>query len=303
MSKVSIIIPSRGEKAENLNRTINSIFQNATGDFEIIIGFNGTPYTNVPDHPKIKFLFEKENIGLKPMINKLARMATGEYIYKSDAHCAFGYGFDEILKADMQDDWIVMPRFKIIKDDGSIQMRDGKEEFYDYFYLCCPFTDKRGLRFKAGGHWPERTKERLESHPVVDETPQIHGSGWFVKKDYYLNVLGGFPEIDPLGHAQEPIWLALKNWLIGGKVMVNKKTWYAHLHQDSSQRGYPEDKAHTEETYKLTADYWLKNEEPNLKHNFAWFVNEKFPNMPSWPPNWYILYSNYLHGIYPSIHN
>jgi hypothetical protein len=162
-------------------------------------------------------------------------MAKGKYIYKSDAHCSFGKGFDEVLKADMQDDWIVMPRFKIIKDDWSIQKRNGKEEFYDYFYLCCPFTDPRGFRFKAGGHWPQKTQEKLDV--LIDETPQIHGSGWFMTRDRFFE-LGGFPNIDPHGHAQEPIWLALKNWMAGGKVMVNKKTWYAHLHQRGDKRGY-----------------------------------------------------------------
>lgn len=281
MDKLSIIIPSRGEKAENLNRTINSIYQNAIGDFEIIIGFNGTPFPTIPVQDKIKFHFEPENIGLKPMINKLARYATGKYLYKSDAHCAFSYGFDEILKKDMEYDWLVTPRFYVL-DGKSWTWQD--ERFYDYFYLSCPFTDKRGLRFKAGGHWPERTKEMQYKFKDIDETPQIHGSGWFVNREYYLDKLM-FPEVDPFGHAQEPIWLALKNWLIGGKVMVNKKVWYAHLHQDSSERGYPEDKAHTEKTYNDTAKYWL-NQPIEL------FL-EKFMPMPTWPDNWRELLENF----------
>jgi hypothetical protein len=211
-------------------------------------------------------------------------MATGKYIYKSDAHCAFGKGFDEILQQNMQEDWIVMPRFKIIKDDWSIQMRDGKEEFYDYFYLCCPFTDPKGFRFKAGGHWGEKTVE-LEHLDPIDETPQIHGSGWFISKDYYFNTLGGFPNIDPYGHAQEPIWLALKNWLMGGKVMVNKNTWYAHLHQQGNKRGYTMDKAQEDKSYFLAADYFVYDRGHYL-HNFEWFVNTKFPGMPTWPENW-----------------
>jgi glycosyltransferase involved in cell wall biosynthesis len=279
MDKVSIIIPVRGEKIENLQRTLDSIYENATGEFEIIVGVNGPPFDMFEKlGSKCRVIFIPENIGIKGNINFLATLATGKYLFKLDAHCAVGKGFDEILKADMQDDWVVMPRFKIIKNDWSIQVRDGQEEFYDYFYLSCPFTDPRGLRFKAGGHWPERTKERLESHPGVDETPQIHGSGWFMTKDRFFE-LGGFPLQDPYGHGQEPLWIALKNWVKGGKVMVNKKTWYAHLHQDSKNRGYPEDKAHTEKTYNLTAQYWLNHLE------FEWFI-EKFMPMPSWPENW-----------------
>jgi glycosyltransferase involved in cell wall biosynthesis len=289
MSKVSIIIPSRGEKPENLKRTLESIYENATGEFEVIVGFNGRPYQDLLFYKNLRVFESPENIGLKPMLNKLARMATGEYIYKSDAHCSFGKGFDEILQSNMEDDWVVTPRFYVL-DFITWDWQDNR--FYDYFYLSCPFTDRKGLRFKAGGHWPERTKERLESHPYVDETPSMHGSGWFVNRKYFLDVLGGFPESDWDGHAQEPIWLGLKNWLMGGKLMVNKKTWYAHLHQQSNQRGYLEDRAHTEKTYNETASYWLLNEESNLKHNFEWFVDKFYP-IPTWPENWEELYTQW----------
>ena len=281
MSKLSIIIPARGEKEENLRRTVDSIYANATGEFQVIVGFNGEPYQKFPDYPNMLVWRSPENIGIKSMINRLASMATGEYIYKSDAHCSFGKGFDEILQGDMQDDWIVMPRFYVL-DSKTWKWQD--ERFYDYFYLSCPFTDRRGFRFKAGGHWPERTKERLESHLTLDETPQIHGSGWFMTKDRFFE-LGGFPNIDPNGHGQEPIWLALKNWLMGGKVMVNKKTWYAHLHQDGNVKGYRYTREEEEHTYNMTATHWMANKEPNLVHPIEWFI-EKFYPMPAWPENW-----------------
>lgn len=274
MSQVSIIIPSRGEKSENLNRTLESIFANATGEYEVIVGFNGAPYTKIP-YSNVKTIYLPENVGIKTMVNLLAATATGKYIYKSDAHCSFGHGFDRILQEEMQDDWIVTPRFYVL-DGKTWDWQD--DRFYDYFYLCCPLTDPKGLRFKAGGHWPQMTQERLVSHPTVDETPQFHGSGWFMTKDRFFE-LGGFPIDDPYGHGQEPIWLGLKNWLMGGKVMVNKKTWYAHLHQDSSQRGYPEVREETEKTYRLTASYWLKHP------HFERFI-DKFMPMPTWPDNW-----------------
>ena len=61
--------------------------------------------------------------------------------------------------------------------------------------------------------------------------------------------------------------------------MVNKGTWYAHLHQDSRDRGYPEDRAHTERTYNDVASYWLK------QPGFVEFV-DKFMPMPTWESNW-----------------
>lgn len=317
--KVSILIPARGEKEENLNRTIDSIYDNATGEFEVIVGFDGPPFYNLtrePDsfaayygtRPNLKVIEFPSTVGIKTNINAMAAMATGKYIYKSDAHCAFGKGFDEILQADMEDDWIVMPRFKIIKDDWSIQMRDGQEEFYDYFYLCCPFTDPKGFRFKAGGHWAERTKERIPradfdilgipifSGKEIDETPQIHGSGWFMTKTHYFQGLGGFPNIDVYGHAQEPIWLALKNWFQGGKVMVNKKTWYAHLHQQGNKRGYQMDKEQEKISYDIAAKKFMGD---IRMFDFL----DKFMPMPTWPDNWKELLSNYQQSYYDNQQN
>ena len=285
MAKLSIIIPSRCETFSNITRTVKSIYENATGEFEVIIGFDGLPYYNL-GLSNLKQINFPTVVGIKTNINAMAAMATGKYIYKSDAHCSFGKGFDEILQQDMKDDWIVMPRFKIITPDWEIQTRDGKEEFYDYFYLCCPFTDPKGFRFKAGGHWPERTTERLDT--LIDETPQIHGSGWFMTKDRYFE-LGGFPNIDPYGHAQEPIWLGLKNWLAGGKVMVNKRTWYAHLHQNHNSRGYSMDRDQENKSYDIAAKYWVGDKWddtwPKKTMTFEQFV-DKFMPMPGWPDNW-----------------
>lgn len=292
MSKISIIIPARGESWFNLKRTLDSIYENATGEFEVIIGFDGAcafDGSYLFDH-NIQTIDFPSVVGIKTNINAMAAMATGKYLFKLDAHCSVGKGFDEILQADMEDDWIVMPRFYVLNGDTwQWQERNGQGEFYDYFYLCCPFTDPRGFRFKAGGHWPERTAERNPDinntdpdktfRPLIDETPQIHGSGWFIAKSHYFDGLGGFPNVDVYGHAQEPIWLALKNWLQGGKVMVNKKTWYAHMHQQGNKRGYTMDKEQENRSYAIAANTFMAD--PRM----IGFL-EKFMPMPTWPENW-----------------
>ncbi len=290
MSKVSIIIPSCNEIAivggENvLQKTVKDIYEKATGDFEVLVGFNGPPYLPFPDYPNLRTVNLSENVGVKTMVNILAIMAKGKYIYKSDAHCMFGKGFDEILQADMQDNWVVTPRFYVL-DSKEWKWQDDRH--YDYFYLCCPFTDPRGFRFKAGGHWPERTAER-ENKPeyTIDETPQIHGSGWFMDRDLFLNKIGGYWTLDPMGHAQEPVHLGLKTWLgpWGGKVMVNKKTWYAHLHQDNSVKGFHYTREQERLSYDIYANYWMSDKWEDRKHDIDWFI-EKFMPMPSWPDDW-----------------
>src|SRR3972149_545926 len=288
MPKVSIIVPSCNEIATTnegvnvLQRTVQDVYEKATGEFEVIVGFNGPEYQDFPDYPNFRVLRLPENVGIKAMVNILAIMATGKYIYKSDAHCSFGKGFDEVLQADMQDNWIVPPRFYVL-DGKTWEWQD--ERFYDYFYLSCPFTDKRGFRFKAGGHWPQKTAEKLDI--LIDETPQFHGSGWFVNRDFFLNKIGGFPLIDPMGHAQEPPNLGLKTWFLGGKVMVNKKTWYAHMHQDGSVKGYRYTKDQERVSYDVWANHWMKD--PKIE----WFIDKFYP-MPTWPEDWKERYKTWL---------
>ncbi len=298
MSKVSIIIPCRNEIFEVssgmnvLQRTVQDIYDKATGDFEVLIGFDGPEYQDFPNYKNLRVVQMPETVGIKTMINVLSIMSKGKYIYKSDAHCMFGKGFDEILQADMQDNWLVTPRFYVL-DAKKWEWQD--ERHYDYFYLCCPFTDKRGFRFKAGGHWPERTAERELNHKYdIDETPQFHGSGWFVERDFFLNKIGGFPTKDPMGHAQEPPNLGLKYWLgpWDGKVLVNKKTWYAHMHQDNSVKGFHYTREEEKVSYDIWAHYWMNDRWEERAHNVDWFI-ERFMPMPTWPENWREILSKY----------
>lgn len=284
MDKVSFIIPARAERLEYLEKTVESIRNSVKEEYEIIIGYDGPPRDGkyLEGGSDLKVIKFPEVIGIKSNINILAASATGKYIFKSDAHCSFGEGIDKILKADMKDDWIVMPRFYVLRRE-TWEWQDDRH--YDYFYLSCPFTDSRGFRFKAGGHWPQLTAEREKDHRYdIDITPQIHGSGWFMTKDHFFN-LGGFPLTDLYGHAQEPLWLALRNWLTGHKVVVNKKTWYAHLHQETRDKGFALGHRNEEKTYNLVANYWMGDKLPDKIHNIDWFI-EKFMPMPTWPDNW-----------------
>jgi len=212
-------------------------------------------------------------------------MAKGKYIYKSDAHCSFGKGFDEILQAEMEDNWIVMPRFYVLNPDNW-EWQD--ERFYDYFFLRCPLTDPWGFRFQAGGHWRRRTWQRLESHPHMDETMQMHGSGWFVSKKFFQECLGGMQSEGYGVSYMEPPELCLKTWLgpWGGKCMVNKKTWYAHMHKGRG-RGKTWDLGNKEvvRSYLWTAEHWMKDEEPNMKYKLEWLI-ERFWPVPTWPDDW-----------------
>lgn len=289
MAKVSIIIPVRGEAYEVnpgvtvLQRTVQDIYEKATGEIEVIVAFDGPPYQSIHQYPNLRQL-NREWRGTKPTINEAVKEATGEYIFKLDAHCMLAQGFDEALQGEMEDNWVVMPRMYILNAE---EWKWQDERFYDHFRLPCPFTYKRGFLFQAGGHWPERTKERL--HIPIDENMKLHGSCWFMKRSFFTDSLKGFQAEDNSGTWNgEDIEISMKTWLgpWQGRLMVNKRTWFAHMHrggQRPREYGYSLHEAY--ESAMRTADYWMSNSWPDRSKNIGWLI-EKFSPIPGWPDNW-----------------
>lgn len=280
MAKVSVIIPSRNETY--LRQTVEDVLKHATGEIEILVAFDGPPYTALPDDPRVIPLY-RDYSGLKPCVNAMAALATGTYLFKSDAHCAYSEGFDQVLAKDHQENDITVPRFYTLHaEDWTLQDRIA----YDHFYLSCPLTDRKGYRFQAGGYWPERTQARLDI--PIDETMQFQGASWFVTRDFFLNKLGGMSSEGYGNMFMEPPELGLKTWLgpWGGRVVVNKKAWGAHAHKGKERpRGYGISMREVKRSYGWTANYWMRNTWQDRAHDLAWLV-EKFAPIPGWPSNW-----------------
>jgi glycosyltransferase involved in cell wall biosynthesis len=295
MSKVSILIPSRNETCKTnsnktvLQQTVSDVIQKATGDFEVLVMFDGEPYQELPDHPNLTIFYNKESIGSKTCINNLVSLAKGKYIFKLDSHCMVSEGFDEALQSPMEDNWVVTPRFYVLNAE---EWKWQNDKFYDYFYLPCPLTDPRQFRFQAGGHWKERTREKLDI--TLDENMKLHGSTFFMSKQFFTDCLEKLDNaID--NSSGEDIEISLKTWLgpWDGKLMVNKNAWYAHMHKGGQHpRGYPMSSSQIHTTYDWIAKHWMRDEEPNMVHKLEWLV-EKFMPVPTWPENFKELWQDW----------
>ena len=138
-----------------------------------------------------------------------------------------------------------------------------------------------------GVEWPQRSRSRQDPKYDIDDNPSFQGSCWFTSKKWYEHI-GKLSEDDIYaGWAQEPTEIGLKTWLGGGAVKVNKKTYYAHLHKGKQYgRGYHMNEKGVIAGHNYAAHHWVNNEEPGMAHKFAWFIDEKFPNMPTWPLDW-----------------
>lgn len=294
MAKVSVIIPSRHELY--LTQTVESLLEQAGGDVEIIVILDGYWPAEYPqDYPrndKRVTLVHREKRGMRAAINAGISIARGEYIMKLDAHCALSPGYDLALQQNCDRDWIVIPRRYSLEADTWQPKLD--RPYVDYEYLAWPWRAKRkGKTSEFGLHgwvWDERQAERIDR--LVDETMTLQGSCWFMPREYFQRRIGQMDETGYgtfIGEAQE---LGLKTWLGGGKVMVNKQAWYAHLWKGEAYRekflaffgqhytrlGISEFRAGN----KYSVEYWFNNLWPERKHNLSWLI-ERFWPVPSWP--------------------
>lgn len=289
MAKVSILIPSRNEIF--LGAMLDDIYKKATGDFEVIVVLEGYhPDPPLKEYPNLTLLYNRKPVGLRQADNMAAEVAKGKYLLKADAHCCFGEGFDEILQQDCDEDWVVvMRRYSLNPDTWD---RDLTKTPIDYHYLDSLLTNPEFFQMH-GVIWRERAKERLDI--PIDETMSWQGSQWMVHKSYFWDRLGGLDNTP--GHygtfAQEPQEIGMKYWLGGGKVMVNKKTWLAHLHKGKRfGRMYGMDMGEVRKGHMWSAWYWATNQWKERVHDFEWLIKRFWP-IPGWPDNWEELLAEY----------
>ena len=296
---LSVIIPSRNEMF--LAKTVENILENIEGKTEIIVVYDGAwPDPPVKDHERVKTIYHSESIGQRQAVNEAARLSDAKYIMKCDAHCSFDKGFDVKLMADCEYDWTVVPRMYNLHAfdwecggcgdriyQGPTPQKCSKCGSKNNFKRVIlwhakpnPETDHmrfdKELRFK---YWRE-FKERPEAQGDLAPTMSLLGACWLMHRRRYWE-LGGMDE----GHGswgQMGTEIAAKSWLSGGALMVNKKTWFAHMFRTSGgDFSFPYPNSGTKKARRHSQDLWLNDKWPKAIHRLEWLI-EKFKPIPGW---------------------
>lgn len=285
-NKLSIIIPSRNEQF--LFKTTQDLLLNATGDIEIIPVLDGyweSPEKIIQDDRVIYHHTGSEAKGMRNAINEGVAISTGQYIMKIDGHCMVGKGFDEIMKADHQPDWVQIPRRKRLDAENWCIQDVGKPDI-DYMYLSSP-TDPSdwGGRGLNGKLWDAKNRSEKLKSVLLDETMSGQGSCWFMLREYF-DWLELMDEQNYGTFWNEMQEIGLKCQLSGGKLMCNKKTWYAHLHKGKKYgRGYYLAEKELQIGAGFTQNWCHRKTWHKQIYNLAWLVerfwSEEFP-VPSW---------------------
>jgi len=262
---ITIVIPARNEQF--LQQTIQSLFDNAKGEIEIIAVLDGYwPEPPLREDPRLILIHRGKPLGMRNAINSAVQIAHGEYIMKLDAHCMLDEAFDIKLLQMYEENTVVIPRRKRLDAENWCILEDGRIPI-DYEYLS---------RELHGKPWNSRAKERMNI--MIDVNMSFQGSCWFMSKAYF-EFLELMDEETYGSFAQEAQEISFKAWLSGGKVLINKNTWYAHLHKGAKYgRGYPLNKS-TVSIGEEAIKKWARDEMDWSKkiHNFQWLIDKFNP--------------------------
>lgn len=239
---LSILIPARNEMF--LAQTIEDIKAHAKSDFEIIAVLDGAWADPVIiDHPRVNLIYHSQSIGQRAACNEAARVASGKYLMKVDAHCSFEDGFDVKLLADMRDDWTVAPAmrnlhaFNWVCANGHRRYQGpsgacaecGKPTSMEVVWIAKENPQSTSYCFDPTPHFQyfKEFASRPEGKGDLSETMSLQGSFFMIsrKRWFELNIC----DENWGSWGSQGIEVALKTWLSGGRVIVNKRTWYAHL--------------------------------------------------------------------------
>lgn len=296
---LSILIPARHE--EFLFNTIEDILAHSEANTEILVGLDGEwAMTPIPQHDRVTVVYYPESIGQRAMTNQLCKLARGKYVMKVDAHCSFRQGFDKsMLKA-----------FKEVGDN--VVMAPAMRNLWAFNWFCeCGFTHyqdkgekcpqcgkemKKDLKWVAKKH-PQSTSFCFDSEPKFQYFPEyrkkqvgdyvesmsLQGSCFMLSREKYweLNIC----DEDFGSWGSQGIEVACKFWLSGGRVLVNKKTWYAHLFRTKPENGfgfpYKQSEQKIQEAKEKAKHTFFKGNWDKQIHPLSWLVEKFWPIPPN----------------------
>ncbi len=300
---LSILIPARNE--EFLKRTVEDLLSNIEADTEIIVILDGYE-TDVPTDPKITIVHNIESVGQRAATNQACKLAKGKYVMKVDAHCAFDKGFDrKMIDAfkETGDNVTMIPvmrnlhAFNWVCKNGHIRYQGpsgpckecGEPTEKDVVWIAktnpqsisyCFDSEPHFQYFNAYKKRPEYKKDKEEK--FLTETMSIQGSCFMLTREKYWELDICDETFGSWG--SQGIEVACKTWLSGGRVLVNHKTWYAHMFR--TQGGdfgfpYPLSGEQTSHAKAMAKKIWFDNMWPQQIRPLSWLL-QKFWPVPGW---------------------
>lgn len=300
MTDLSVIIAARNE--EFLQQTIDNVCENIRGDTEIIVILDGYwPEVGIPINPKVNILHYQNSIGQRAAVNKAATLSQAKFIMKLDAHCAVDEGFDIKLMENCEYDWTVIPRMYNLHA-FSWACKKCKHEIYQgptpskcpkckskrvykkFYWKAKPNPTTDFMRFDANfkfQYWKAYAKRPEAKGKICDLMSSV-GACFFMHRNRFWD-LGGMDEAHG-SWGQFGTEVACKAWLSGGRHVVNKNTWFAHMFRtQGGDFGFPYRLKGRDVRFarKYSQNIWGNDIWPLATKKIKWLI-DKFAPIPDW---------------------
>ena len=250
---LSVVIPSY--KDQYLNKTIQEILDNAGVEVEVIAVLDGYWRPDIVVDKRVRYVHLGKNVGMRRAINAGVYIARGEYLMRADEHCMFAPNFAKIVLESMQPNEIVTMRRYFLDPV--------KWEVMDLPYVDFEKLVIQGDKKFTGKPWHSRDEELKDI--MIAETMAMQGSCWLMPHKWWDDVIGELQNDGYGPHYQDSHEMVFKTWQAGGKLMLNKNTWFAHRHRDfqrTHNNGTAENPSNNDAcwAYSLSVwrDYYLK---------------------------------------------
>jgi glycosyltransferase involved in cell wall biosynthesis len=252
--KLSIVIPSYKDPYHE--KTVKDILEKSElGDqLEIISVFDGYwPDWKLIEDPRRKIVHLGKNRGMRGAINAGVAVSKGEFFMRLDEHCMFDKGFDKKLTDACQPNQIMTAKRYFL---DPIKWEVMPDEPVEHEKLVIQNVSDTVKKF-AGQRWKSRDKEQKDV--PISETLAMQGSMWIMPRKWWDEHI---KELQTEGYGpliQDSVEVCMKTWKVGGKLMLNKNTWFAHKHRSFARthnNGTADNPANCDAGYTYAIDVW-----------------------------------------------
>lgn len=261
---LAIVIPASNPNGIFINKTIEDLVKNIRANTEIIVVYNGArPDPAIPQHELLTVVYYADKIGQRAATNQGAKLTKAKYIMKMDAHCAVDEGFDQKMLDAFKitgDNVTIAPIMRNLWAFDWKCLKCGKKWYqgptptkclelnYKNTGTPCDSTQFERKIMWIGKNNPQSTSFCFDATPHfqyfedwkhrpqyendkrekgLTESMSLQGSCWMLTREKYWELNISDEAFGSWG--SQGIEVAAKTWLSGGQVLINHKTWYAHM--------------------------------------------------------------------------
>jgi glycosyltransferase involved in cell wall biosynthesis len=262
--KLSVVIPSYKDPYNK--KTVLDLLKNSElGEaLEIIVvqdGYYMEPSWIVTD-PRVRYVHLGANRGMRGAINAGIAVARGEFFMRLDEHCCFAKGYDKVLTDSCLENEVMTAK-RFFLDPEKWEVMD--IEPVEHEKLAIQRVSDSVRKF-AGVRW--KSRDEKQKHVMVSEMFGMQGSCWIANRAFFLKTVGELQTEGYGPHQQDSVEVTMKYWQAGGRLMLNKNTWFAHKFRNfkrTHNNGSPENPANAENSYKYALDVWESYYESEIK--------------------------------------